>query len=484
MKKNFESQDFSATAPTLRKWATDPILNLIPETVSPNALTLFGGICAGITAFLLWFSKSLIDPTTSIGKTLLVLGALLLVVYAICDQLDGLQARRLKRGGPAGDFLDHWVDAFLANITPIALMYMMVYPLEQMVIMSLVVTFAFWTNNWETRNNHARKLPFLGGLEFIWVGVVCLIVTAIWGYEIWDETIFEVELRHLSYAVVISVLSFSIFKNCVRARDHLKDLLTPALSLGTISIWLIYSHHQGALTWNTQSLAFLTLALMGVRHTGDLMRALWLNSRIKDIEPLFVLPGICLVLIAVLQADIDVLRQLETPTLIATALLVIWLTAFQAIHTFTVLVHGLGTEKETAEGQPPSVQRIMVDMSATLLHHGHIRLLNQAKKLGHVVIGLTSDTDLQRVKGVDAELSFAERKEILLALEAVDEVVETPWLLTEEVLKKHNIDLLVHGDDNQNDIDPERLIIFPRTDGISSSTIRERAARNLQAENA
>ena len=41
---------------------------------------------------------------------------------------------------------------------------------------------------------------------------------------------------------------------------------------------------------------------------------------------------------------------------------------------------------------PTKRPRIMVDMSATLMHHGHIRLLKKAAELGDVV-ALTSDAE-------------------------------------------------------------------------------------------
>jgi cytidyltransferase-like protein len=92
--------------------------------------------------------------------------------------------------------------------------------------------------------------------------------------------------------------------------------------------------------------------------------------------------------------------------------------------------------------------RIMVDMSATVLHHGHVRLLKRAKELGTVIVGLTGDAEVFKHKGYWPELPFAERKEVLEALCFVDEVVETPWLITDELLYSHNIDALLHGTDN------------------------------------
>ena len=42
---------------------------------------------------------------------------------------------------------------------------------------------------------------------------------------------------------------------------------------------------------------------------------------------------------------------------------------------------------------------ILVDMSATLIHHGHIRLLKKASKLGEVVVALTTDEEIIKHKG-------------------------------------------------------------------------------------
>jgi len=119
----------------------------------------------------------------------------------------------------------------------------------------------------------------------------------------------------------------------------------------------------------------------------------------------------------------------------------------------------------------------MVDMSATIIHHGHIRLLKKASKYGDVIVGLTSDDEVLVKKGYIPEIEFEYRKEILESIKYVSEVVSVPWALDDEVLEKHNIDLLVHGDDNSNNIQKDKLLIFPRTKGISSSDIRAKSAK-------
>ena len=119
----------------------------------------------------------------------------------------------------------------------------------------------------------------------------------------------------------------------------------------------------------------------------------------------------------------------------------------------------------------------MVDMSSTLMHHGHIRLLKKAFKHGNVIVGLTTDEEIKIKKGYTPEIDFKHRKEILESIKYVSEVVAVPWLLTNETLKEHNIDLLVHGDDNSNDIEKNKLLIFPRTKNVCSSVIRNKSAQ-------
>lgn len=126
-----------------------------------------------------------------------------------------------------------------------------------------------------------------------------------------------------------------------------------------------------------------------------------------------------------------------------------------------------------------SQKRIMVDMSATLIHHGHIRLLKKSSKFGRVVVGLTTDEEITNKKGYQPEMNFEFRKEILEAIKYVDEVVPVPWLIDEKVLSKYNIDLLVHGSDNSNLISKNKLKIFPRTKEISSSDIRQNVLQSI-----
>jgi D-glycero-beta-D-manno-heptose 1-phosphate adenylyltransferase len=84
-----------------------------------------------------------------------------------------------------------------------------------------------------------------------------------------------------------------------------------------------------------------------------------------------------------------------------------------------------------------------------LLHPGHIRLLEQCRSMGDVLIlALNSDSSVRRIKGPSRPLlDERERAGVALALEAVDAVTlfdeETPRELIAEILP----DLLVKGAD-------------------------------------
>ena len=42
----------------------------------------------------------------------------------------------------------------------------------------------------------------------------------------------------------------------------------------------------------------------------------------------------------------------------------------------------------------------MVDMTCSILHHGHIRLLKKASNLGNVIVALTDDKEIIKKKKV------------------------------------------------------------------------------------
>jgi len=125
-------------------------------------------------------------------------------------------------------------------------------------------------------------------------------------------------------------------------------------------------------------------------------------------------------------------------------------------------------------------KKIMVDMSATLIHHGHVRLIKKAKKYGDLIIGLTTDKQIKKFKGYFPELNYKLRKEILSEIKGVKKIVPSNWLITQKFLNKHKIDILISGSDYKNRKFKTKTICFHRTKFISSTMLRKKAAKILK----
>ena len=128
-------------------------------------------------------------------------------------------------------------------------------------------------------------------------------------------------------------------------------------------------------------------------------------------------------------------------------------------------------------------KRIMVDMSATLIHHGHVRLLKKASKYGKVIVALVTDKEIKKFKGYKPELNYSQRKEIMQSIRYVSKVVPSKFILNDKFLNKFKINLLIHGQDNKNQINKKFILIIKRTKNISSAILRKRAVKCLRQMN-
>ena len=121
--------------------------------------------------------------------------------------------------------------------------------------------------------------------------------------------------------------------------------------------------------------------------------------------------------------------------------------------------------------------KVLVDLSATILHHGHIRLIKKASKYGEVYIALTTDQEIKKNKNYYPELKFEHRKEILEAVKYIKKIIPSNWKITDNFLKKNKVDIFVRGGDYKKEKFKTKTIIFKRTKGISSSIIRKKSMK-------
>lgn len=125
-------------------------------------------------------------------------------------------------------------------------------------------------------------------------------------------------------------------------------------------------------------------------------------------------------------------------------------------------------------------KKVLVDMSASILHHGHINLLKKASKFGDVIVALTKDSEIKKKKGFFPILNYKNRSTILKSIKYVHEVVPSSWNIDDKFIKKHNISILVHGLDNFNSAKNVKIITFKRTKGVSSTNLRKKIFKSYK----
>src|SRR3989338_2148288 len=92
------------------------------------------------------------------------------------------------------------------------------------------------------------------------------------------------------------------------------------------------------------------------------------------------------------------------------------------------------------------MKKVYVAMGTDILHHGHINIIENARKLGEVTIGLMTDKALASYKRVPL-LSYDQRKKIIENIKGVTKVVPQDTLDYTTNLKELKPDYVVHGTD-------------------------------------
>ena len=112
-----------------------------------------------------------------------------------------------------------------------------------------------------------------------------------------------------------------------------------------------------------------------------------------------------------------------------------------------------------------------------VLHIGHIKILERAKKYGdRLIVGVSSDALSFSKKQRYPVYPENERCEIIRSLQYVDDVfLEESLELKGEYIKKYKADILIMGNDWEGKFDMFKnlckVIYLPRTEGISTTKL-------------
>src|SRR5579875_2967565 len=126
-----------------------------------------------------------------------------------------------------------------------------------------------------------------------------------------------------------------------------------------------------------------------------------------------------------------------------------------------------------------------------LLHVGHVRYLQAARRLGDFLVGVNADASVRALKGPTRPLvPAAERAEVVAALGCVDAVVIFDAATAEPLVSALRPEVYVKGADYTEATLPEaRLVrayggtvaLLPTVPGASTTALLERAASHQAA---
>ncbi|WP_412505906.1 adenylyltransferase/cytidyltransferase family protein [Roseovarius sp. SYSU LYC5161] len=113
-----------------------------------------------------------------------------------------------------------------------------------------------------------------------------------------------------------------------------------------------------------------------------------------------------------------------------------------------------------------------------LFHIGHVRLLRRLSGYGdRLIVGCSTD-EFNTLKGKKCVMPYDQRCEILNACKFVSKIIpENSWEQKEEDVIKENVQVFGIGDDWRGAFDHLRqfcrVVYLPRTEGISTTELRE-----------
>ncbi len=130
------------------------------------------------------------------------------------------------------------------------------------------------------------------------------------------------------------------------------------------------------------------------------------------------------------------------------------------------------------------MKKVYVGMSADLIHPGHLNVLKTASELGHVTVGVLTDSAIASYKRLPY-MNYEQRSEIVENLKSVHSVIPQKTLDYTENLLSLRPDYVVHGDDWKEGVQKKtrqsvidtisewggELIEVPYTQGISSTSL-------------
>ncbi len=204
----------------LAGWCVD---YLVPTTVAPNSITLFGLVWM-ITAYCLyWYYVPSLEILEEPPRWIFLWNGIAMLAYQTLDNMDGKQARRTKSSSPLGLLFDHGCDAINSIFGSANWIIGMALSPSQNLWQCWALIFGpfgmFYIATWEQYYTGELIMPIINGPNEGLLGGVLLSLTSwwlgpsFWQGEEWSNALqsilpLPVVLRNCDFVVLAASMGF------------------------------------------------------------------------------------------------------------------------------------------------------------------------------------------------------------------------------------------------------------------------------------
>ncbi|MBW2230199.1 MAG: CDP-alcohol phosphatidyltransferase family protein [Deltaproteobacteria bacterium] len=235
-KYSYQNAQESILLPFYGRFVWEPLLEIIPRTLSPNAITLISTLCC--------FGSFVLAATGPDDPIALVVAAILVFTYMTLDNIDGAQARRTGRSSRLGEFLDHWLDTF--NNGWVVLGACLAAGLEPILALGVLAagTLAFLAVQLELQTTGVFRMGRIGDVEGNTVVSLLYLLLAATGPELFRAApIPGLPPIAVWLGLAVAGQALMTFASALRRTEgHRFDLLPCTLLFALLYLWAL--HHD------------------------------------------------------------------------------------------------------------------------------------------------------------------------------------------------------------------------------------------------
>jgi phosphatidylglycerophosphate synthase len=260
--------DNSLARPWLDRIYFEPLIKVLPRSITPNTITLSGLFaCLAMLAMLLsWKAPSAV---------LALVSALAIHAYTLADQLDGMQARRTSRTSALGGFLDHACDFINGQIIIWAACLLVDAGPAWLIAVSSAYTFAFLTCHLEERTSGTLHFGAVGPLEGLLAVTLFLLIYSVAPKALMTPLIAGFTAGHALLFFYVVGLGWAALSVALR----LRAAFLPACGLPILAICLagaaaLWSNGHAELYWLIQLGCGAIYAICSLYAPSPIVRAL------------------------------------------------------------------------------------------------------------------------------------------------------------------------------------------------------------------